>query len=98
MTKGELIRICEDVAADMEKDANEIDGKPFDGKTVGEQFGYQAAAIKALASVIKHILVNKQIEEIEPNDKRLIYCNCKYRSSFYKDKEDNDLTLNATMV
>lgn len=50
-----LIRVCECVALDMENDAKEFDGKPFDGKTVATYFGNQGAAIAALADVIKEI-------------------------------------------
>lgn len=54
--KERLIKICEEVAADMERDAKEFDGKPFDGKTVATYFGYQGAAISALANVIKKLV------------------------------------------
>ena len=56
LDKERLLKTCEAVAADMERDAKEFDGKPFDGKTVGTYFGYQAAAIRALAIVIKALL------------------------------------------
>ena len=54
--KVKLIKICEQVAANMENDAREIDGKPFDGKTVGTYFGYQGAAIMALSGVVKKLV------------------------------------------
>ena len=54
--KGRLLKICEEVAADIERDAKEFDGKPFDGKTVATYFGYQGAAIQTLANVIKELL------------------------------------------
>ena len=50
------IRVLEAIAKDMEDDASNFDGKPFDGKTVGEYFGNQAAAIAALADIVKSIL------------------------------------------
>ena len=56
MENEKLIKICEQVALDVENDAKEFDGKPFDGKTVATYFGYQGAAIKALADVLKKIL------------------------------------------
>lgn len=62
--KNRLIEICEQVAEDVERDVKEMDGKPFDGRTVATHFGYQAAAIKALADVMK-----KLIEEQETNAK-----------------------------
>ena len=54
--KDKLIKICEQVAEDMENDAKEFDGKPFDGKTVATYFGYQGAAIAALANVIRKLV------------------------------------------
>ena len=54
--KERLIEICEQVAEDMRNDAKEFDGKPFNGKTVGAYFGYQGAAITALANVLKEII------------------------------------------
>jgi len=42
--------------ADMEKDAREFDGQPFNGKTVATYLGYQAAAINVLALVMKEII------------------------------------------
>lgn len=60
MSTEKLITICEQVAKDMEKDAEEFDGKPFDGKTVATYFGYQGAAIAALADVLKQIITEKQ--------------------------------------
>ncbi len=56
--KERLIEICVQVAEDAENDTRCFDGKPFNGKTVGEYFGYQAASIKALAEVIKEIVKN----------------------------------------
>jgi len=44
------------IAKDMENDAKEFDGRPFNGKTVAEYFGNQGAAIAALANIIKSIL------------------------------------------
>lgn len=53
-----LVKICEQVADDMEKDAKEFDGKPFDGKTVATYFGYQGAAIMALSYILKKLLTD----------------------------------------
>ena len=54
------ISILEEIAKDMERDAEEFDGKPFDGKTVATYFGYQGAAITALAKIIKSIIEEKE--------------------------------------
>ena len=54
------IEICEMIAADTENDAKEFDGKPFNGKTVGEYFGNHGAAIKALADIVKSLLEEKE--------------------------------------
>lgn len=50
------IKVLETIAEDMENDAKEFDGRPFDGKTVAQYFGYQGAAIAALANIVKSIL------------------------------------------
>jgi hypothetical protein len=63
INKERLIKICEQVAADVESDAKEFDGKPFTGKTVAQYFGNHGAAINALANVLKEIL--KQNIEIK---------------------------------
>ena len=64
-SKDDLIRVCEQVSNDMEKDSKELDGKPFDGKTVATYFGYQAAAIRALSEVIKRMLNVDDFEQTE---------------------------------
>ena len=38
---------------DMENDAKNFDGQPFNGQTVAEYFGKQGAAIAALARIMK---------------------------------------------
>ena len=53
MTKEKMIEVCEMVAKDMADDAEQFDGRPFDGKTVAEYFGNHGAAIAALARIIK---------------------------------------------
>lgn len=54
------IKKCRDVlseiAKDMENDAAEFDGKPFNGRTVATYFGNQGAAIAALANIIITLL------------------------------------------
>lgn len=47
-----ISQVCEEIAADMEIDAREFDGKPFNGRTVAEYFGNQGAAIAALAKIV----------------------------------------------
>lgn len=61
MDKKRLIEICEQVALDVENDAKEFDGKPFDGKTVATYFGNHGAAIKALSDIIKELLKNERL-------------------------------------
>lgn len=53
MTKIETLK---EIAADMKRDAEEFDGKPFNGKTVGTYFGYHGAAIAALADILRSTL------------------------------------------
>lgn len=59
------IKICETIAEDMKNDADDFDGKPFTGKTMGEYMGNHGAAIAALAKIIKSLLEEK--EEINPD-------------------------------
>ena len=53
------IEVLDEIIKDMERDAQEMDGQPFDGKTVAKYFGYQFAAITALARIVKSLLVEK---------------------------------------
>lgn len=59
MDKEKLIKICEEVGLDVENDARQFDGKPFNGKTVAEYLGNHGAAIKALADILKEIIKEK---------------------------------------
>jgi len=44
------------IADDMKKDAEDFDGKPFNGKTVATYFGYQGAAIASLARIMQTLI------------------------------------------
>ncbi len=57
------IKVLEMIATDMKNDAESLDGRPFNGKTVAEYFGKQGAAIAALAKVMKLILKKRGEEE-----------------------------------
>lgn len=57
--KDELIKICNLIIEDTENDVKKFKGAPFDGATVGQWFGQQAAAITGLANIVKEILINK---------------------------------------
>ena len=50
------IQTLETIAKDMEDDARNFDGKPFNGRTLAEYNGNQGAAIAALADIIISIL------------------------------------------
>ena len=54
------IRILEMIAKDMEDDAKNFDGRPFDGRTVAEYFGHQGAAIAALANILQSMLTTEE--------------------------------------
>lgn len=56
MKNDKRIKVLKMIATDMENDAKNFDGRPFNGKTVAEYFGNQVAAIKALADIVKSIL------------------------------------------
>ena len=55
-TANDIIKTLETIAADMRNDASNFDGQPFTGKTVGTYFGYQGAAIAALAEIVKDLV------------------------------------------
>lgn len=55
MNKIDVIHLMERIVQDTAEDAKKFDGKPFNGQTVGEYFGYHGAAITALATTIKSI-------------------------------------------
>ena len=57
------VNVLEQIVKDMENDAKEFDGRPFNGKTVAEYFGCQGAAIAALANIIKSIFIELKSEE-----------------------------------
>ena len=59
----EVTEILEMIAKDMENDAKNFDGQPFNGKTVAEYFGNQGAAIAKLADIIKSFLKDKEKHE-----------------------------------
>ena len=60
-TKEQIDTVLNMIAADMKNDAKEFDGRPFTGRTVAEYFGYQGAAIAALANIVRTI--NQRTEE-----------------------------------
>lgn len=61
-----MIKVCEQVAVDVEKDAADFDGKPFTGKTMAEYMGYHGAAIKALAYLLAETLKELQSNTLQP--------------------------------
>lgn len=63
--KDELVLLMEEVAKDMATDIEALDGKPFNGNTMGEAFGNQAAAIVALTYAIKIILLEEENNETQ---------------------------------
>lgn len=58
--QNKLVRICEEVAFDVENDAKAFDGKPFTGKVVAEYFGNHGAEIKALADILKELIQSEK--------------------------------------
>jgi len=63
MSRQRIIEVMQMVADDVERDVYEFEKKPFDGRTMGEYMGNQAAAIKAIAIAVK------RLAEEEPNEK-----------------------------
>jgi hypothetical protein len=60
---NERIKVLKTIEEDMRRDAKELDGQPFNGRVVAQQFGYHGAAIAALARNLYKLL-----EEKEPTD------------------------------
>lgn len=54
--RKQLIATLRLIARDVEGDAKSFDGKPFDGRTVGEYMGSHGAAIAGIANIIIEIL------------------------------------------
>jgi hypothetical protein len=53
---AEMLKTLQLIRDDMENDVKEFNGKPFNGRTVGEMHGQLCAAISALAGIIaEHI-------------------------------------------
>ena len=70
MDTKKAIQILDTIAADMEQDAKDFDGKPFTGKTVATYFGYQGAAIAGLAKIVKVMITANDM--ILPNGKKYV--------------------------
>lgn len=58
-----VARVMDMVVEDQFHDADNFDGKPFNGRTVAEYFGNQGAAIAAIAKALKVLA-----EEMLPRD------------------------------
>ena len=56
MDNDKKIKVLDMIMADMKNDAKNFDGRPFNGRIIGEYFGNQGAAITALANIMKSIL------------------------------------------
>ena len=59
MNDDKKIKVLEMIIEDMKNDAEQFDGRPFNGRTVAEYFGNQGAAISAVANIMKSILKDK---------------------------------------
>lgn len=60
MTRKE---ICDAIAEDAKNDAIIFDGRPFNGKTLGEYLGNHGASIASLANIVKYLL--QETEELK---------------------------------
>ena len=56
------IKVLEMIMKDVRDDAENFDGRPFNGKTVAEYFGNHGAAIAALANIIKAMINHKEVK------------------------------------
>lgn len=56
MTDDKQIKVLKMIADDMKNDAKNFEGRPFNGRTVGECLGYQGVAIAKLADIMRSII------------------------------------------
>lgn len=63
MNNKKVINILRMIEDDMKEDAENFDGRPFNGRTIAEYLGNQGVAISILASIIN--LIIKQLENKE---------------------------------
>jgi hypothetical protein len=69
MMSKPTLEVLEMIIADMQTDVAEFEGKPFNGKTLGELHGILAATIQALAKIMKkHIEEASSEPEGKPNE------------------------------
>jgi len=61
MEDDRRIKTLELIASDAKADAENFDGQPFNGRSVGKYFGNHGASIAALADILNSVL--KQLEE-----------------------------------
>ena len=60
MNKEKIIIVLEMIVLDQMNDAKKFESAPFTGKTVAEYFGYQGAAIAALAHIVKELVEQEE--------------------------------------
>jgi hypothetical protein len=48
------IKVLNMIITDMEADVKAFEGRPFNGKTLGELHGNLCATVQALAEIMKH--------------------------------------------
>lgn len=60
--------VCEEIVHDAKADVERFEGQPFNGRTVAEYMGCQAAAIAALARVVATLLPDAPSPVEQPTD------------------------------
>jgi hypothetical protein len=63
MNEADIISVMRLVQGDARREVTENDGKPFDGRTVGTQFGNVAGEIVAIARAVE--LLAEKLNGIE---------------------------------
>ena len=58
MNKERILEVLDMIVEDAENDISESEGQPFTGHNVHVLMGKQAAAIVALANIVKEIINN----------------------------------------
>jgi len=57
MKLDRALEIVKKVQRDVEKDIKEVENKPFSAEVVSKLFGYQGAAIVAVAAILENLII-----------------------------------------
>lgn len=60
--KADVLNVLGMIVADAKTDAENFDGRPFNGATVGEALGNHGASITILAEIIRKLIIELEGE------------------------------------